>query len=805
MDLTAGSGLTKLEGENMTNSVINLKSVLLASAALFAIPAPAFAQDVPPASSEATVNQGTTSRQSARNPTDEEAIVVTAQKRVEALADVPQSVTVVGGDTLERQQANNLQDYLALVPGLSLTGETRGVSRITLRGINTGGVASTVGVYIDDVPFGSSSGLANGAILAGDFDTFDVARIEVLRGPQGTLYGASSLGGVLKFVTNAPNPRKVEARAQASIEDVKGGGMGYSGTAMINVPMSDRAAIRASGFYRKEGGFIDSFGNNPLPSLLDPTHLIIPGTRDDRNFNSVKTYGGRVSALLNATDNFAVRLSADIQNINNAGSDYIEVDADTLKPLYDGLVQSRYFPEYTRVKYRVYSAVADWNLGFANLTSSTSYGTFSETFQRDWTLAVLGEGLPPLAQILSLPAEFGGFGQDLSAVLQQQTATDKFTEEVRLASPDSDKFEWLLGAFYTHEKSHIDPQSALAVEPLTGELATDIPSLYDIFLRSKYREYAAFANGTYHFTPRFDLTLGGRISQNKQSASEQITGALIGGAVISYPGLGSKESVATYSIAPRYEIDDNTAIYARVASGYRPGGPNALPPEAPESLKSYKSDRITSYEAGIKGDWFNRKLSLDVAAFYLDWTDIQLYQVIDGFGVNANGGTAVSKGIEFTLAARPVKGLNVSVNGAYTDAELTKATDPAIGGLDGDPLPYVPDWSLNLNADYEWPVFSDWNGFVGGSVSYTGDRTPDFNVRTPSGDLKKVPSYTTVDLRAGVESERWLAQVYVKNLTNSHGITSILTIDPGNYPQNAAAVGIIRPRTIGFTVGARFF
>ena len=171
-----------------------------------------------------------------------EEIIVTAQKRQEALQDIPQSVTVVSDETFGRQHADNLQDYLGLVPGLSMEASTRGVSRITLRGINTGGVASTVGVYVDEVPFGSSSGLANGAILAGDFDTSDMARLEVLRGPQGTLYGASSLGGVLKFVTNPPQTESFEGNAQVGIEDVSGGDLSYSANSYVNIPLSERFA-----------------------------------------------------------------------------------------------------------------------------------------------------------------------------------------------------------------------------------------------------------------------------------------------------------------------------------------------------------------------------------------------------------------------------------------------------------------------------------------------------------------------------------------------------------------------------------
>lgn len=176
-----------------------------------------------------------------------EEIIVTAQKRQEVLKDVPQSITVLSSATFERRQADSLQDYVALVPGLSLESSTRGVSRITLRGINTGGVASTVGVYVDEVPFGSSSGLANGAILAGDFDTFDMTRLEVLRGPQGTLYGASSLGGVMKFVTNAPQTESFEGKAQVGIEDVEGGDLSYSASSFVNLPLSDRLALRVTG------------------------------------------------------------------------------------------------------------------------------------------------------------------------------------------------------------------------------------------------------------------------------------------------------------------------------------------------------------------------------------------------------------------------------------------------------------------------------------------------------------------------------------------------------------------------------
>src|SRR6188508_1237240 len=175
-------------------------------------------------------------------------VVVTAQKVSQSVIDVPLSISVLGADDLERTQSVNFQDYVKLVPGLQLNQSTPGFGRLALRGINTGGVASTVGVYVDETSFGSSSGLANGAVLAGDFDTFDVARVEVLRGPQGTLYGTNSLGGVLKFVTALPSVDALELRGE----------VGYSGNALVNVPLGDTLAFRASGFYRSNGGYIDA-------------------------------------------------------------------------------------------------------------------------------------------------------------------------------------------------------------------------------------------------------------------------------------------------------------------------------------------------------------------------------------------------------------------------------------------------------------------------------------------------------------------------------------------------------------------
>jgi len=727
-----------------------------------------------------------------------EEVIVTAQKRAESILNVPQSVTVVSSEVLTRNQAYNLQDYLALIPGLSLTGDTPGQSRISLRGVNSDGVASTVAVYVDDVPFGSSSGLANGAILAGDFDTTDVERLEVLRGPQGTLYGASSLGGVLKFVTKAPQTDAFDSFINAGAEALHGGAPGYNTTAMVNIPVNPTLAFRASGFYHKEGGFIDSPGDDPI--LLGP-FTILPGSLRLHDFNDNSKYGGRASLLFKPTDTLDIRVTALLQNINANGSDLFQINSQTLQPL-EGLTYELYNPEFTNSSYRIYDATLNWNLGFANFFSSTSYSVFNQNMQLDYAFIAAALATSLYSDFTTTPITL----RPLNARLDQTTYTHKVTQEFRLTSPDNVPFEWLVGAYFTRENSAINPQQIILEDAATGARASDLPLFADDVLSSDLQEYAGFANGTWHVLPHFDLTFGGRYSHNRQHADVEQGGTLniLTGAP---PQIvtSSAEHVFTYSVAPRYQITETASVYARVATGYRPGGPNVVPPAAPPGTPLfYHSDRTTNYEAGLKSTWLDHRLSLDVSAFYIDWKDIQLFAEINQVGVNTNGGTARSRGVEFTVTALPVTGLNVSLTGAYTNARLTQDTPAATGGHNGDPLPYIPDWSIDLNADYEWHWGDGFTPYVGANVNYVGKQAADFAERFANGVLITLPTYEEYGLHAGLRRDHWSLELYGKNLGNSHGLTEITGVAGASYPNNALAAAIIRPRTIGVTLGWKF-
>jgi outer membrane receptor protein involved in Fe transport len=771
------------------------RPLLAASTALFALASAAQAQDDTQAGANAT-------------PADDTAIIVTAQRREQTLLEVPHSVSVVGGDTLERQEATSFQDYAALVPGLNITQENPGESRVILRGINTGSVGSTVSVYVDEIPFGSSGSLSNGGILAGDFDTFDVARIEVLRGPQGTLYGANSLGGTLKFVTVAPRLGEFELRGQTGVEFVRGGGTGWSGNAVVNVPLGDRLAFRASGFYRDNAGYLDA------------------GGRDARNVNASRSYGGRASLLFQPSDRLSIRLLALAQNIRTDSPSVYTVDPQSFAPVdpFTGLPSEgpehfERIAEANNVDYRLYSGTLNWDFGFASLTSATSYSTLDQHKFND----VSNTSIRDLAELFYAPTAPGTIG----LAFQNDVTTDKFTQEVRLASSGESRLEWLVGAYYTHEKSGLFqltlPFSLGTEQILPSEITlapgVTVPELIFGTLDSKYEEIAGFASLTWHISSRFDITAGGRYSHNSQH-SNQFSRQL--GAESTFIG-DSSEGVFTWSVAPRLELNDRVSLYGRVAKGYRPGGPNAIPPSNPAGFPgSFEADTLVSYELGIRGETVDRTFGFDASVFHLDWNNILITTVfIDpdtgiAFGLNGNGRGARSNGAELTATLRPARGLTAILNLAYTSARLLDDTTPddsainLTGGLAGDRLPYTPKWAGNLSVDYDWSMGGA-RAYVGANLHLAGDQPAAFSAdyRAAFGHVLELDGYATLDLRAGIDFDRFSISAYVRNLTDSGGLVSATypyTVTPGVGGTGApfALVSAIRPRTIGVTLGARF-
>jgi len=708
-----------------------------------------------------------------------EEVVVTAGKVAEPLHDVAAPITALSESRLEDLQATNFEDYAKLVPGLSLQENRPGQTVLTLQGVSSFSGGATVGVYVDDTPYGSSSGLTNGQFYTGDLNTYDMARVEVLKGPQGTLYGASTLGGLLKFVTNAPDPTRFAFDAELGTETTHSA-WGWSTKAMVNLPMGDIAALRITGVHEKDPGFID-----------DPSRHL-------DNINSSEENGVRASFLVNPLDQLTVRFTAvgqdTVYNDTNA-FDVRENAAGQVmipaQPLTGDLQLSQNSPQYTHSRYRVYDATVNWDFGPATLVSATSYATLQQAAQTDYS--VLGTA-PPVVQITNFHLQ-------------------KLTQELRLqsspvAQPAGGELDWLAGLYFTRETAAILPQ-------IYGTYAAIDLSLDGSYedLASTYKEEAGFVNLTYHFTSQFDLGVGGRFAHNKQTSDQTFGGPFYAGLP---PQLGdSSQGLGLYSVAPRWRPTRDTTVYARVASGFRPGGPNIYPVGlAPSGTQSsFKPDKVVSADLGVRSEWFDHRLAVDLSAFDIHWRDIQLVGSImlsDGTTstFTQNGGTAESRGIEWQGTFVPVSGLTLALNGAFTDAKLTQDTTANVGGLDGDPLPYVPRLTSSFDINYEFALGADTRAFAGALASYVGKQRTQFNSAVYFSQIP-LDTYTTLDLRMGVRHDQWTAELFCKNATDQRGVTGLGTNESANVTADNSApfpqtVFVIRPRTFGLNVGVRF-
>ena len=682
-------------------------------------------------------------------------IIVTAQKKSERLQEVPVPVTVIGAQALLDTNQVRLQDYYTSAPGLSLAtdGFRAGIPTLAIRGITTGGYGNpTVGITIDDVPYGSST-LQGGGIYAPDIDPSDLAQVEVLRGPQGTLYGASSMGGLLKFVTVDPSTDRVSGRVQGDVNGIdKGDGAGYGLRAAVNVPLTDALAIRASGFVRRDPGYIDDLqtGQNGV--------------------NWGDAYGSRLAALWRPTDALTIKVSALYQDLITHGSS--EVDAG-----FGDLQQSvlRGVGGYNK-KTQAYTATLIDKFGGATLTAVSGYSINSLSGSDDYT-SLLGSLTQKTYGVSGTP-------------FIDSNKTSKFTQEIRLSMPVGQRFDWLLGGFYDHESSQWN-QDVFAENPATGQ--TVGAWLYGAF-PTTYQEYAAFTDLTYRVTDQFDVQVGGRESHNTQTYSPTLIGPLVGGSIIS-PREDSGASAFTYLVTPRFKFSQDLMAYARFASGYRAGGPNTPGPGVP---LQFNPDTTKNYEVGLKGDAARHTVTFDISLYYISWNDIQLPLTKGINSYTANGGRAKSQGIEISGEWRPFTGTTLAAWVAPSEAGLTQAFPAGTSayGVSGDRLPFSTRFSGHISLNQDYPVSAQVFGSFGVALGDIGARE---GVFTGSAERQAYPAYAKVDAHNIFKFDSWSVSAYVNNLTDRRGLLS-----GGLGTTLPYAFNYIQPRTVGLTVAKEF-
>jgi iron complex outermembrane recepter protein len=707
-------------------------------------------------------------------------IVVTAQKRNEPVTQVPGSVAVVSADTLTNSGATELRDLNGLVPGLQVTGAT-GSGEIVIRGVTTGSdVGSTSALVLDGVVVGpeDETGIGNG--FSPQFDPAIISRIEVLKGPQGTLYGGSTLGGLVMYETVKPTLTVPYGGVYVEGSDTEHGGGNYILRANVSAPI-----------VQDKLGFSLSANEDDLSGFIKAPEL------GDRTYNTHKNTGVRGALLWQANPDLQVQVS-DYYTRQRSFTDQVILTPST--PASSLTYDSGVLPIYN-TEFNMFAVNASYDLHWATLSYVGSYQTGTGQLQ------VSLENSPSQAIYqVDLPL-FGGAtvpaGDELG--VPKVAKFDKHTSELKLASPDSGPFRWLAGIYYVTETDTLDEYIGAIDLATQSPKAGAVGNLQSFFLTSNLRQVAEYGDVTYYILPKLDITGGIRIGEYQESYLQAAGGADFA----AYNALGSlfgftptpavtpagheNSTVETYQANLRYHITADNMVYFRFATGYRPGGPNDIIFGSPPT---YGPDTTDNFELGWKTTFWNSKAYLEVAAYDILWHNIQVEASQNGIGYLTNGGAAEIKGVEAALTLRPIQGLNLNAAFSYTDGKLTQ-TAPGGTGDAGDTIPNTPRFSGSLSADYTQPVGGGLDGFIGASARYVDVRDTAFE-HSLTSENTTLPPYTIVDLRVGVRKGPYEVTAFVRNIGDNRAVLG------GVDSSGETLLVIARPRTFGVSLSAKY-
>jgi iron complex outermembrane receptor protein len=705
------------------NKFYSVSSMAIILSAALGVATSAMSEAVAPAQPSAgTSEQGSGSSALAE-------VIVTATRRSESIQDVPMSISAVSQADLEKAGATQFADVVHMVPGLAYTENSTGQAVIAIRGIQTssviGNVQQPVQLYYDDVP------VLDLAIpwAVPQLRLFDVNRVEVLRGPQGTLFGAGALSGAIRVITNKPDLSDFHAAIEDTATTTDGGGVGGAANVMVNIPLiRDQLALRAVYYYDYTAGWID----NP--------------TLGEHNTNHAKVSGGRIEAEWKPADNFELVATAaqEVTQPHDSGL----VPYGSSSDIANNRVRT-----YNTDDSKIFNLDATYSVPWATLTSSTSYIDRNANSFLDFS--VEANALTKLTTVSPLTDVFH---------------TTNFLQEVRLASNQEHPFKWLIGGFF-EDYHFLDCETI--VQAGAGA-AFDFPTndLEDICIQTKIRDEAGFGEVSYDIATGLTLTAGARY--NYYSLRTVENGALAGTDLFDGPPFTltrpSSDSAVTPKASLSYRPTDNIMVYALADKGFRTGNSNLSPAKDPFTgqplPQSYGPDNLWNYEVGTKLAFFDHRLRIDADAFYIDWSKIQL-QVRDpsGFPYTDNVGTAISKGVEFEVVGKPTHSTEFGSSIDFTDAKLTSVV-PGLPATVGDQLPGSARFTAYVYGQYDFSIYDGVGLSLRPDYSFTGREFSTLMNKDNPAALT-YGNYSDIGAQATLHTGRYEFALFVHNLADS--------------------------------------
>jgi iron complex outermembrane recepter protein len=766
-----------------------------------------------------------------------EEVVVTARKRAESIQDIPMSVSAYSGADLAAAAIHDFKDLAARVPGVSMQNGGAGYRTVYVRGISTEiGSAATTGLYIDET-YVEPAGIVRTIV---EPNYFDVDHVEVLRGPQGTIFGGSSMGGTIRVINREPDPSTLSSAFGSEVSATRDGDINYRVDGMLNLPLSDeKAALRSVVSYSELGGFVDRL----VGDFSGPGRSAVGPVRRQEDSDGQTSLNARVSLGLYPTETLS--LTPTFQYIKSRSDNFSAIDIEGSNT--SGLRQSKHYADLQEPLddvTRIASLTAKLDLGFAELLSATSHVRREASFVEDLTNNFIDTYQPsvvePFLQFLADPSFTFPAGLWFPSRGVGESREKTWQQELRLTSNGEQALQYVLGVYYEDRTTNGEYDLRLQGfddyfnglgTPTGAAIATFAPAdnFYTAGTEGTRRQYAVFGETSYQILRSLKLSVGARYYDYKSGQKTyDYDGLLNGGALPDATNPAARESGWSPRVSLAYAPTEDLNFYAQVAKGFRPGAPNyrvnaascgedlagaGITFTAEGDIPGFKSDEIWNSEVGAKMQFLDKRLTLNQAFYRMDWSDIQSFVLLPtcGFGYVANAGEARVYGSETELLARPTDNLSLSATLNYTRAELMQDS-PATGGVKGDQLPSVPEWSASANIEYSFDVTDRTRGHAIVSYSYVDESFRDFlnrpgrNALIPGLDVgarRSNDAYSMVNARLGVTRNNWTASLFVNN---------VFDVDPRifwfassfSYSQSFDRLFVPQPRTIGIGVRADF-